>query len=293
MMNPTSFLRRASTLLALTALALAACSGREAPPAPAAPAQGAPPPAPSAPAPARVLTVFAAASLRESFTQIVAEFERTHAGVTVQLNFAGTQELRTQIEHGARADVLASADQHHMNALAQQRKVGRSRTFAHNEPVIAVPVEPSGSAAQPGTLADLVEVKRLVIAAPEVPLGRYTLQILQRGSIQYGPKFEREVTERVVSRELNAPQVLAKVSLGEADAAIVYRTDVLAAGDKVRAVPIAANLNVLADYPIAVVSGAPQPELAEAFVALVLADRGQGVLERAGFSRAGSVTARQ
>ena len=96
-----------------------------------------------------------------------------------------------------------------------------------------------------------------------------------------------------MSRELNARQVLAKVSLGEADAAIVYKTDLLAAGDKVRAVPIAAELNVVADYPIAVVNGAPQPELAQAFVALVVADKGQSALERAGFKRGGSAAAAQ
>lgn len=225
------------------------------------------------------VVVFAASSLREAFTALAPIFEAEHPGVAVRLSFAGSQDVRTQIAQGAPADVFASADALHMAALGSLGRVGRPETFARNEPVIAVAREFGGGIT---SLADLPRAERLVIGGPGVPIGRYTIQILDRAS-RTDPTFRARVEARVVSRELNVRQVLAKVSLGEADAAIVYRSDVIAAGDRVNVVSIPATLNVVAKYPIAVVADAPHPALARAWVDLVLSPRGQAVLRDAGF----------
>jgi molybdate transport system substrate-binding protein len=236
--------------------------------------------APVAPAEDR-LVVFAAASLRDVFTELAADFERAHPGVEVVLALAGTQELRTQIEHGAAADVFASADRDHMDELVRAgRVVGAPVTFARNEPVLVVSRESAGSIR---ALEDLPRAQRIVIGAPSVPIGRYTLQILDRASARWGADFRSRVEARVVSRELSVRQVLAKVSLGEAEAGIVYRTDAIAAGDGVHVVAIPPELGVVAEYPIAVVADAAHPRLARAWIDLVRSEIGRRTLEDAGF----------
>jgi molybdate transport system substrate-binding protein len=233
-------------------------------------------------APAEV-TVFAAASLREAFSEVGRRFEQAHPGASVVFNFTGSQELRTQIENGAGADVFASADQKHMQALVGERLAAAPAVFARNVPVIVVP---RGNPAGIRGLEDLPRAKRIVVGVPQVPIGAYTLRILDAASKRYGPDFRARVEARVVSRELNVRQVLGKVSLGEADAAVVYRTDVAAAAQGVETVAIPSDLNVVAEYPIAVLTSAKQPALADEFVALVLSAAGREVLERHGF-RAG------
>ncbi|HZJ53429.1 MAG TPA: molybdate ABC transporter substrate-binding protein [Myxococcaceae bacterium] len=230
------------------------------------------------------LTVFAAASLRDVFGALGTTFEREHPGVKVQFNFAGSQELRTQLEHGAPADVLASADTKHMDAARKAGLVDAPKLFATNAPVIVVPADNPGKVR---TLGDLPAVKRLVIGAPEVPIGAYTLQVLDKARTQLGADFPARVQARVASRELNVRQVLTKVMLGEADAGIVYRTDARSAGDKVRTLEIPADLNVVAEYPIATVARAPRHELARAWVAMVTGPTGQAALGDAGFGRVG------
>jgi molybdate transport system substrate-binding protein len=228
----------------------------------------------------RELVVFAAASLRESFSRMGDAFEKSHANVKVRFNFAGSQELRTQIEHGASVDVFASADQRHMNELVKAKKVQNPTVFATNEPVVIVPKDRPAPQIE---FADLPSAGRIVIGTPEVPIGRYTLQILDQASKSFGSEFRSRVEARVASRELNVRQVLSKVSLGEADAAIVYRTDAAAACDSVAMVTIPPELNVIAEYPIAVLEGAPKPELARAWVALVLSEQGRTLLKKAAF----------
>ena len=229
----------------------------------------------------RELTVFAAASLREPFEELARSSEKQSPGLKVRLNFAGSQELRAQIEHGARADVFASADLQHLAALEKAGVAVAPRTFAHNRPVVIVPKRnPAGLVA----FKDLPKAKRLVIGAPEVPIGRYTVQILDKA----GADFRDQVMARVASKELNVRQVLAKVALGEADAGIVYRTDARSAADRVTTVEIPAELNVVAEYPIAVIKDAPQPAAARAFVDLVLSPEGQKRLADAGFTSPGS-----
>jgi molybdate transport system substrate-binding protein len=229
------------------------------------------------------LTVFAAASLRDVFSALGTTFEKDHPGVQPQFNFAGSDELRRQIEQGAPADVFASADTKHVEAARNAGLVDAPKVFATNVPVIVVPADNPGKVK---SLADLPTVKRLVIGAPEVPIGNYTRQILEKAKAQLGPDFPARVQARVASREFNVRQVLTKVSLGEADAGIVYRTDARSAGDKVRVVEIPAEFNVLADYVIAIVARAPHPELARAWVTLLTGPAGQTALEGAGFERA-------
>jgi molybdate transport system substrate-binding protein len=223
----------------------------------------------------REITVFAAASLRESFEDLARTFEaKSH--VKVRLNFAGSQELRTQIEHGAAVDVFASADQKHMDALVTAKLAGSPKTFARNTPVIIVP---EGNPAKVTSFDQLPGAKKIVIGVPEVPIGNYTLQIFDKA----GAPFKEQVMANVASRELNVRQVLAKVSLGEADAGIVYRTDAMAGKDKVEIIDIPAKVNVVAEYPVAVLTRAPQAAAAKAFVDLLLSGDGQKRLVAAGF----------
>lgn len=219
------------------------------------------------------VVVFAAASLREAFLLLEPEM---HPGVRVTFHFAGSQELRTQIEHGARSDIFASADVYHMNELHRAGRVLVAEVFAKNEPVVVV------SAEQVPTLLsffDLPSARRIVVGAPSVPIGRYTQSILEKA----GSEFRGRVRANVISEELHVRHVLAKISMGEADAGIVYRTDALSAADKVLVLPIPANLNVMAEYPIAILREAVNPLLAKSFFDLVLSERGQAILARSGF----------
>jgi molybdate transport system substrate-binding protein len=220
------------------------------------------------------LQVFAAASLRESFEALKPELAKDHPNVTVVFHFAGSQELRTQIEHGAPADVLATADTKHMAALEEAKQVDASRLFARNEPVVVVP---RGSTIR--SFSDLPNAPKIVLGLPEVPIGRYTVRILEKA----GADFKARVEAKVVSREANVKQVLAKVTLGEADAAIVYRTDTRPVADEVEVVTIPPETNVIAEYPIAVVAGAKQADAARAWVELVTSPAGQKVLQEHGF----------
>jgi molybdate transport system substrate-binding protein len=225
------------------------------------------------------LTVFEAASLKEAFATLAARFEKDHPGVHVVTNAAGSQELRSQIEHGAPADVFASADERHMHALVAGGLAEAPALFACNEPVVVV----RNDLATVKTFADLPSAERIVVGAPEVPIGAYTNRILDKASDKLGALFPARVRAKIVSRELDVRQVLAKVLLGEADAAVVYRTDARAAKGKVRIVDIPPDLNVTAAYPIAALKRAPSPSLAAAFVALVRSPSGAAVLREAGF----------
>jgi molybdate transport system substrate-binding protein len=230
--------------------------------------------------PAGDLVIFEAASLKEAFAMLAARFEKEHRGTRVSTNAAGSQELRAQLEQGAVADLFASADQRHMNALAAEGLVVGPALFACNEPVVVVR---AGLGASLKTFADLPRVERLVVGAPEVPIGAYTAQIWQKAAAKLGGDFAARVQAKVVSRELNVRQVLAKVLLGEADAGIVYRSDGLAVQTKVAVVEIPPELNVTAAYPIALLKAAPHPDLARAFIDLVRSPAGATVLREAGF----------
>jgi molybdate transport system substrate-binding protein len=225
------------------------------------------------------LIVFAAVSLREAFAKLGEDFKRQHPGVEVTFNLGGSQDLQLQIEQGAAADVFASADRRHMDALKEQNLVVGDRIFARNEPVLAVPSKNSAVK----SFEDLPKAKRIVVAAPEVPIGAYTAQILERAYHRYGESFRQAVQSNIVSKELNVRQVLAKVTLGEADAGIVYRTDVTSACNGAASIAIPAELNIVAEYPIALVKAAPHPKLAEAWIELVTSSAGRKVLADFGF----------
>lgn len=223
------------------------------------------------------VAVFAASSLTDAFRAVEAEFEAAHPGVDVQLTFAGSQSLRLQIEHGAEAAVFASADLDHIEALVTAGRIERALPLAHSRLVVIVP------AANPAGLrrfADLPRAERLVIGAESVPVGRYARQMLERAAAELGPAFADAVRGRVVSEALNVRLARATVELGEADAAIVYRTDAIGS-DRVHAIEIPEALSVSARYAIGLV----EPSHAEArrFVDFVRGPAGRAAMARHGF----------
>lgn len=231
------------------------------------------------PALEKELVVFGAASLRDVFKELGQSFEARHPGLVVHFQFAGTQELRTQLEQGANADIFASADTKHAAALFEKKWLEPPRVFAKNEPVLITPSQ----AEHPRDLGELPNATRIVLGVPDVPIGRYTLQILDRAAPLHGADFRARVEAHVVSRELNVRQILTKVSLGEADAGFVYRSDVVARPDGVRVVTLPSSVNVVAEYPIAVVTKAAHPVAARAWISLVFSEEGRAAFEHAGF----------
>lgn len=242
-------------------------------------------PAPRADAQTRELTVFAAASLTDAFNELGPVFEQQNPGSHVVFSFGASSTLRTQLEQGAPADVFASADQRQMDlAVAAGQIAGEPRTFARNLLVI---ITPKANAAGVTAPADLARPGlKFVTAAPEVPVGVYTKQILEKMSADpaYGADFGAKVLANVVSEEPNVRQIVAKVQLGEADAAIVYSSDVTpASAPDLNVIQIPEAFNVVATYPIAATARAAQPELAQKFNDLVLSPAGQAALAKQHF----------
>ncbi len=217
----------------------------------------------------RELNVFAAASLTDAFTQIGKDFTAAHPDVTVTCNFAGSNDLATQVQQGAPADVFASADTTNMDKVASL--VATPQTFARNKLCIAVaPGNPEGITG----LDDLSRKDlKVVLAAPEVPAGKYAGEILGKAGVTVHP----------VSLEVTVKGVVTKVALGEADAGIVYVTDVSAAKGEVDGVGIPDAQNVIAVYPVATVASSKLPDDAKAFVDFVLSADGQKALTGDGF----------
>lgn len=220
---------------------------------------------------APTITVFAAASLSDAFTHLGAAFGAANPETAVTFNFAASSELAAQIGEGAPADVFASADVANMTKAVDAGAVDAPRTFATN--TLAIIVEPGNPLGITGVddLADPDLV--VVIGAPEVPVGRYAQRVFDQAG----------VTVTAKSLEENVRAVVSKVVLGEADAGIVYATDVLVAGDTATGVAIPDDINVVAEYPIAVVHGASHEAVARAFVDFVLSPAGQTILRAHGF----------
>lgn len=217
------------------------------------------------------LTVFAASSLTDAFTDIGDAFESAHPGIDVTLNFASSSDLAGQILEGAPADVFASADTVNMTKLTDESATaGAPATFATNS--LAIMVEP-GNPHDIVDLADLTDDLIVISCDPDVPIGRYTQQVLADADVQVA----------MDSFEENVRAVAAKVEAGEADAGIVYATDISAAGDSATGVTIPDDVNVVADYPVAVTADAPHPEAADAFEAFVIGPEGQQILAGYGF----------
>ncbi|OIQ62837.1 molybdate ABC transporter substrate-binding protein [Neomoorella thermoacetica] len=265
-------LRRASLIAStlIAALALAGCRQ-----------VATPQPRQQGQQPGGQLVVFAAASLTDAFGEIGRAFEKSHPGVTVKFNFGGSQQLRTQIEQGMSADVFASANQKYMQELVAKGLVEPPRDFTANTLTVIVPKNnPAGIK----SAADLANKGKLVLAAPDVPIGKYSRQALEKLATLYGSDYPKQVEKRVVSQETTVRQVVAKVALGEADAGIVYVTDINSSyRDKLDTIPFPQEANVRATYPIAVVKDSKQAGLARELVNLILSPDGQKILAKYGF----------
>jgi molybdate transport system substrate-binding protein len=236
------------------------------------------------------LTIFTAASLTDAFKEMAAQIGQANPGTKLTFNFAGSPTLRTQLAQGARADVFASADEPNMFGAEKDGTItGEPRIFAHNMLVVVVPANnPPGIK----TLQDLAKPKiKLVLTNKDVPVGNYARQALEKMSQDpaFGNDFATHVLANLVSEETNVKQVASKVQLGEADAGIVYSTDVTRAiHSAVRVINIPPEFNVIAKYPIAAVKGSHNEPGARAFIEYVLSPAGQAILQRHGFLVAGS-----
>ncbi|NYD78073.1 molybdate ABC transporter substrate-binding protein [Arthrobacter cupressi] len=218
------------------------------------------------------VTVYAAASLKKTFTELAAKFEAAHPGTKVTLNFAGSSDLVTQITQGAPADVFASADSKNMTKLSDASLVdGDPVDFATNVLEIAVP---PANPASISSFADLAKPGvKVVVCAPQVPCGAATEKVEKASGITLKP----------VSEESSVADVLGKVTSGEADAGLVYVTDVKTAGDKVKGITFPESGQAANTYPIATVENSKNKELAKAFIELVTGSEGRKVLGDAGF----------
>jgi molybdate transport system substrate-binding protein len=248
---------RAALVAAGAVLALSACGSGEA--------------APGAP-PARELTVFAAASLTETFTGLGERFEAANPGVTVRFNFGGSSDLAQQIVNGAPADVFAAASDATMKTVTDAGATAAPpAVFATNVLQIATaPGNPKGIAA----FADLARPDlKVVVCAPQVPCGATAEKIEKATGVALRP----------VSEELDVKSTLGKVTTGDADAGLVFVTDVTSAGDDVQGVSFPEARQAVTNYPIAVLADAPQADLAGRFQDLVTGEQGRAALEAVGF----------
>ena len=232
------------------------------------------------------VTVFAASSLAESLPAVADAFEAEHPDVSVVFNFAGSQTLRTQLEHGAVADVFASANWEHMASVKRAELLGSTpEYFAANRLVVATP---AGSTAVP-TLEDLAGAGvSIAVAAPESPAGAYTRNALDlmAASPDFPDDFAAAVLDNVVTNETNVRAVAQKALLGEVDAGLIYETDAAASqyAGAFRLIEIPLQFNPAAQYPIASLATAVHPEVAQAFIAFIQSDAGQAILRDHGFA---------
>jgi molybdate transport system substrate-binding protein len=222
--------------------------------------------------PSGTLVVFAATSLTAAFNKIATQFDAANPGVTVKFNYNGSSSLATQITQGAPADVFASASPTNMTTVTDQSMTSTTpQTFTRNQGEIMAEAGDPDHITSVAALAN--PSLKVVTCAPDVPCGALATQIFKNA----------DVTVKPVSQEQNVGGVVTKVSLGEADAGIVYVTDVKANGTKTVGVPIPANQNQITKYPIAEIKGAPNAAAAAAFIAYVLGPGGQQVLQSFGF----------
>lgn len=228
--------------------------------------------APSA-GPSGSITVFAAASLTESFTTLGKQFEASHPGTKITFSFGASSTLAAQISQGAPADVFASASPKNMDQVVAAKAASNPAVFARNVPQIAVP---AGNPARITSVADLAAPGvKVAVCASTVPIGALSEQIFAKAG----------VTVKPATIEADIKAVVTKVKLGEVDAGIVFVTDVRAAGAKVKGISIPANLNGTTTYPIAPLAAARNTALAQAFVDYVLSGDGAAVLTAAGFEK--------
>lgn len=218
------------------------------------------------------ITVFAASSLKETFTTLGKQFEAAYPGTTITFSFGPSSGLATQITDKAPADVFASASQKTMDTVVQAGLAPTSTVFALNTMAIATPKDPTTPVT---SLADLANpAVKVAVCAPDVPCGTAADKLFENNKLTVTP----------VTREVDVKSVLSKVQLGEVDAGIVYVTDVKAAGDAVVGIDIPLEQNVTTSYPITALSGSDNATAAQAFVAYVLSADARTVLLDAGFT---------
>ncbi len=238
------------------------------------------------------MTVFAAASLTEAFQKIAKNFEAEHNNVSVKFNFGGSQQLVQQIANGASLDVFASANAKQMNLAVKSGRIDSASVmvFARNHLVVIVPKD------NPARISSLVDISKantkIVFADKSVPAGQYALDVLDKctKNSQFTPAFKEQVVKNVVSYEENVRVVLSKVVLGEADAGIVYSSDIWSdSTHRVHQITIPDSLNVIAEYPVGVAKDAPTGGTAQEFVGYLCSDKGQAVLQSFGFAAIGKL----
>jgi molybdate transport system substrate-binding protein len=232
------------------------------------------------------LTIFTAASLVEPFNELGNLFESQNPGIDLVFNFAGSQQLAHQIAQDAPCDIFASADSRQMDAIVQTGRINPQNplTFTHNQLVVIFPVK------NPANIQNLQDLSKpglkLVLAAAAVPVGNYSQQFLIKAaqSPEYTDSFTQDVLNNVVSYETNVKAVLSKVLLGEADAGIVYTSDVTDNNtNQLGKLPIPKELNILAEYLIATLTDSQQHDLANDFITFLVSPVGQEILSKHGF----------
>jgi molybdate transport system substrate-binding protein len=253
------------TVVALAAVAVAGCSSSGSGSSASSPS--------SSPASTGTITVFAAASLMGTFTQLGKQFETAHPGDTVKFSFGPSSGLATQITSGAPADVFASAATANMQQVVSAGDAANPQNFAKNIMEVAVP--PSNPA-KVSSVNDLAKKSvKVALCQPQVPCGVVAAEVFKNAGLTVKP----------VTLQADVKSVLSQVELGNVDAGMVYVTDVMAAGTKVKGVTIPASDNASTLYPIATISSSKHKSIAEAFVAYVLSPAGQQVLTAAGFEK--------
>jgi molybdate transport system substrate-binding protein len=253
------------TIATLAAIAVAGCSSSSST------SGGSAPSASPASSPTGTITVFAAASLMGTFTQLGQQFDTAHPGDTVKFSFGPSSGLSTEITSGAPADVFASASPTNMDTVVSAGDAASPQDFAKNTMEVAVPPNNPGKVT---SLNDLAKKSvKVALCQPQVPCGVVAAEVFKNAGIKVKP----------VTLQPDVKSVLAQVELGSVDAGMVYVTDVMAAGTKVKGVTIPANDNASTLYPIATISSSKEKSIAQAFVAYVLSPAGQQVLTAAGF----------
>jgi molybdate transport system substrate-binding protein len=253
------------TIATLAAIAVAGCSSSSSS------SGGSAPSASPASSPTGTITVFAAASLMGTFTQLGQQFDTAHPGDTVKFSFGPSSGLSTEITSGAPADVFASASPTNMDTVVSAGDAASPQDFAKNTMEVAVPPNNPGKVTSVNDLAK--KSVKVALCQPQVPCGVVAAEIFKNAGIKVKP----------VTLQPDVKSVLAQVELGSVDAGMVYVTDVMAAGTKVKGVTIPANDNASTLYPIATISSSKEKSIAQAFVAYVLSPAGQQVLTAAGF----------
>ena len=263
--------RFAVAIAALSAIAVAGCSSSSSSSSASSPSSSSSPAASASAVATGTITVFAAASLMGTFTQIGKQFEAAHPGDTVKFSFGGSSTLATQITAGAPADVFASAAPKNMDTVVSAGDASSPQDFAKNTAEVAVPPSNPGKVT---SVSDLAKSSvKVALCEPKVPCGVVAAEVFKNAGITVKP----------VTLQPDVKSVLTQVELGNVDASMVYVTDVKAAGAKVKGVTISASDNASTLYPIATVSSSTHQAEAAAFVAYVLSPSGQQVLAAAGF----------